>query len=291
MDTRQQGDEDLYRICVGEEKVGYYLPLFERFDSPGASRVSWNWPAFFITFFWLLYRRMYGLAFVYFLALPIVMVIFGGVMMWLLGQTIGAMIYAVVAIAVPWIIVPMFANALYHRHVRSRVAIVSVGAPSRAAVVQRLIGQGATTNGAVIVGVACFGGVALIGILAAIAIPAYQDYVIRSQVTEGLALAAPVRAAVTQVYAETGEWPADLDAAHVTPEAGKYVESVDVTDGVISIRYGGIAHGAIAGSSLSLHPSATDSGEVTWSCGYAAPSRAGTTISPKHVPSSCRAPR
>src|SRR5690242_453363 len=76
--------------------------------------------------------------------------------------------------------------------------------------------------------------VAIIGILAAIAIPAYQDYTIRSQVTEGLNLAASVKAAVAERFAQTGTWPTTLtdigiaDAAGETPPSGKYVASVDL---------------------------------------------------------------
>ena len=60
MDSNSSQNEELYRAAVGESKAGYYVPLFYRFDQPGASRVSWNWPAFFVPFFWMLYRRMYG---------------------------------------------------------------------------------------------------------------------------------------------------------------------------------------------------------------------------------------
>jgi len=59
--------------------------------------------------------------------------------------------------------------------------------------------------------------VAIIGILAAIAIPAYQDYTIRAQVTEGLSLAADLKAAVAEEVANSGEWPAD-EVASASPK-------------------------------------------------------------------------
>jgi Protein of unknown function (DUF2628) len=52
--------EALYWAAVGPSKADYYAPKFLRFNEPGASKVSWNWPAFFVSFYWFLYRRMYG---------------------------------------------------------------------------------------------------------------------------------------------------------------------------------------------------------------------------------------
>src|SRR6188472_4426721 len=84
--------------------------------------------------------------------------------------------------------------------------------------------------------------VAIIGILAAIAIPAYQDYTIRAQVTEGLNLAAAAKAAVSESFINRGEAPADRPEAGMSPTAtdtqGKYVASVEVTNGTILITYG-----------------------------------------------------
>ena len=88
--------------------------------------------------------------------------------------------------------------------------------------------------------------VAIIGILAAIAIPAYQDYTIRAQVSEGMNLAAAAKAAVAETYLNRGVAPADRTAAGMTANAtdteGKYVDQVNVTNGEIIIRYGNEAH-------------------------------------------------
>src|SRR3982750_567377 len=91
--------------------------------------------------------------------------------------------------------------------------------------------------------------VAIIGILAAIAIPAYQDYTIRAQVTEGLNLAGAVKAAVAETYAQTGNWPADNAEAGVGANneiTGKYVKDVAVAGGGITITYGNQANKNIA---------------------------------------------
>ena len=91
--------------------------------------------------------------------------------------------------------------------------------------------------------------VAIIGILAAIAIPAYQDYTIRSQVTEGLTLASAAKTAVAESFANTGAAPADRTAAGMTATAtdtsGNYVNQVDVANGTLTITYGNKANAAI----------------------------------------------
>src|SRR3954452_3083826 len=83
--------------------------------------------------------------------------------------------------------------------------------------------------------------VAIIGILAAIAIPAYQDYTVRSQITEGLNLASDLKAAVAEPFAQTGAWPTDKAAVGLSntagSKAGKYVGDVQINKGPIDITF------------------------------------------------------
>ncbi len=151
--------------------------------------------------------------------------------------------------------------------------------------------------------------VAIIGILAAIAIPAYQDYTIRSQVSEGLTLSADIKAGVAEYMAQTGAWPANLQEAGVVSAGGgatdkqaRYVSQVDVTDGTIQITYGKDANAKINGQQLGLQPMINKNGDVVWVCGNAtAPQNADpdpgsgtvspagtTTLLDKHMPASCR---
>jgi len=287
MGPNAQQYEELYRAAVGERKAHYYVPLFQRFDQPGSKRVSWNWPAFFVSFLWMLYRRMYAAAILYWFAWPIVLVMVGGLISALLGPLAGGITYALLIVA-QWILVPMFANALYHWHVRDRIRGAAGGAASHEAVVQRL---GRQSGGApAVVAIAAVLGVFFFGILAAIAIPAYQDYTIRSQVAAGLNLAASVKAAVAQSYGASGAWPADPSGAGLQDAyEGKYVSGIDVSNGVIVIHYGNAAHASIAGHTLALHPAVATDGNIEWACGYAAGS-GGTDIQPKYLPTLCRAP-
>src|SRR5208283_1698155 len=84
--------------------------------------------------------------------------------------------------------------------------------------------------------------IAIIGILAAIAIPAYQNYTIRAQVTEGLTLADGWKTAIAEYYANTGSWPTVTNLTGTVNSIGKYESSVTVvTGGAIQITYGGTA--------------------------------------------------
>jgi type IV pilus assembly protein PilA len=92
--------------------------------------------------------------------------------------------------------------------------------------------------------------VAIIAVLAAIAIPAYQDYVIRSQVSEGIVLADGAKTAVADVYSHTGTPPADNTIAGLaspTSITGKFVTELDVIDGVITVKYGNQVNEAVVG--------------------------------------------
>lgn len=116
--------------------------------------------------------------------------------------------------------------------------------------------------------------VAIIGILAAIAIPAYQDYTIRAQVSEGLNLAAAAKAAVAEDFLNEGVPPTNRTDAGMTANAadtsGKYVVSVGVANGVITVTYGNEANAQIAGDTLTITPYESTDLSVVWRCGYAA---------------------
>jgi type IV pilus assembly protein PilA len=144
--------------------------------------------------------------------------------------------------------------------------------------------------------------VAIIGILAAIAIPAYQDYTIRAQVTEGLNLAAAAKAAVAETFINRGTLPVDRPAAGMSPLAtdteGKYVSQVAVTNGTITITYGGPeVNKLVSGNTLSLIPWATVDNSVSWQCGHAAAPQGThgigadatvTTVDNRYLPAACR---
>src|SRR5258708_3611921 len=107
--------------------------------------------------------------------------------------------------------------------------------------------------------------VAIIGILAAIAIPAYQNYTIRAQVTEGLTLGDGWKTAIAEYYANTGNWPAQANLAGTNVSNGKYESSVTVvTNGVIEITYGNQANKNVSGKKLDVIPYVNSNNDINW---------------------------
>jgi len=152
--------------------------------------------------------------------------------------------------------------------------------------------------------------VAIIGILAAIAIPAYQDYTIRAQVTEGMNLAAAAKAGVAETFASTGTPPGNRAAAGLSAAAtdtrGNYVSKVDVlAGGVIEITYSNVApqraNAKINGKTVRLIPYTTVDNSVVFKCRVTGSAAAGAgtimtgaattagTLEAKYAPAECRA--
>ena len=130
--------------------------------------------------------------------------------------------------------------------------------------------------------------VAIIGILAAIAIPAYQDYTIRAQVSEGLSLSSGAKAAVAEYFQDTGSWPTNNALAGLEASAnikGKYTTGLVVTgtgkNGIITVTYGNQANSNITGDKLTL-TSTDNTGSIEWACAN------GTGLLPKWLPAACR---
>ena len=146
--------------------------------------------------------------------------------------------------------------------------------------------------------------VAIIGILAAIAIPAYQNYTVRAQVTEGLNLADGWKTAIAEYYANTGTWPTTANLTGSVVSTGKYVTSVTAVTGAIEITYGNQANATALASGqnkLALLAYTNANNDIVWICGTApAPSGASlsqatgatdstttTTVKSQYLPSTC----
>ena len=125
--------------------------------------------------------------------------------------------------------------------------------------------------------------IAILGILMAIAIPAYQDYTVRAKVSEGMNLASSAKLAVAETYSSKGSMPVTNTGAGVSQTiTGNNVESVLVgKSGKITITYTGDAN--IAKGTLVLTPSTASVGSIKWTC-----AGDGTKVQDKYVPANCR---
>ena len=148
--------------------------------------------------------------------------------------------------------------------------------------------------------------VAIIGILAAIAIPAYQNYTIRAQVTEGLSLADSYKTSVAEFYQNKGTWPAGSSAVASSTSiympgatTGKYVSAIAVdANGNIKITYAGSQASTklsvATTNTLYIQPGVDTNGDVVWVCGFAATptgvtlsTAATSTVPIQYLPTSC----
>jgi type IV pilus assembly protein PilA len=150
--------------------------------------------------------------------------------------------------------------------------------------------------------------VAIIGILASLAISAYQTYTVRAQVAEAINLGAGAQVPVVDAYNNTGEPPADRAEAGMTEAPtdtrGSYVKQIDVDTGRVDVMMGNRAHAEVSGMLVSFTPYLTRSGQIIWRCGGAAqPSNtipmqdaAGSvvstyvesTVAERYLPPTCR---
>ncbi|WP_041522486.1 pilin [Gilvimarinus agarilyticus] len=145
--------------------------------------------------------------------------------------------------------------------------------------------------------------VAIIGILASVALPAYKDYTIRSQVTEGMSLASAAKSAIAETYINRAVVPLDRAGAGMsaaaTDTSGQYVLSVDVVAGEIVVTFGVNANPEIVNNTLVLTAYESADGSLAWQCssassgplpnGVALGGPTQGTLPSRYAPTECRA--
>ena len=145
--------------------------------------------------------------------------------------------------------------------------------------------------------------VAIIGILASLAVSAYQTYTIRAQIAEAIYMGAGAKSPVIDAYSQDGVAPANRVAAGMsaapTDTRGLYVSQVEIVNGRVDVMMGNRAHADVFGDIVSFTPYVASSGVVMWVCAAASPPGGGatlmpgaayrpSTILPRYLPSTCR---
>ena len=128
--------------------------------------------------------------------------------------------------------------------------------------------------------------VAIIGIIATIAIPAYTNYIIRSQVAEGINMSSGAKIAAAEYFQTHGVFATSNNSAGIEAAAnitGTYVSQVSiVAGGAIEISYGNSIHPNLVGAILAMTPNSTSPGSVTWDC------NGNAALPNKYLPAACR---
>ncbi len=277
-------DEEYYRAILGAKNQEYYLEHFSRFDDERKISPTWNWSAFLVTFYWLLYRKMWRNAAIYFVLPYILMLLF-----LVVGAVAGGAVGFVVTLgyfaylAAVFVVIPMYANGLYYQQCKKTIETVRSTTQGTQRQLGELAGKGGTSHAAYIF-ILIITFVAIIGILAAIAIPAYQDYMTKARMAQAATVGRAATEYVDNYFSQYRSIPRSLDAANFMsslPPSVKEV-SVDSQVGTITITMKGPT--AIEDKSLKFVPSIEGGDHLNWIC-------MSEQIQDRYLPLDCRQQR
>ena len=270
-------EEEAWGAVIGDSNTPYYLTRFERL-SRGESG-GWHWPAFFVAWYWMLYRKMWLPALLYFLAPIVCLAVLVAAMA--VAPALGGLLYVAWWLAA--LIVPaLMANGWYYKHSEKKIRDVRARGGSKDQMLARLETAGGTSNILVII-LAVFGIFFFVGILAAVSLPAYQQYTVKAKVSAAIPLGTEVAAAVGKQYEQTGQLlsQADVDGIVLhSAHRSKFVSGVDLdsASGTITLKLTSMPHGD---SSIQFVPSADNNHHLSWTCTAPADMQ-------RFVPASCR---
>jgi Tfp pilus assembly protein PilE len=272
--------DEYYKAAVGPKNQDYYLNCFSGFDNKGKTGVTWNWPSFLVTFYWLLYRKMWLNALVYFF-LPYLLVILFGIIAVVMGDSSGVLIGTgyLLYLAAIFILIPMYANALYYRHCKKIISEVRASSQDTQRQLGELSGKGGTSN-IVLIFVLIFVFVAIIGILAAIAIPAYQDYTTKARTVQAVTFGKTATDSVANFYNLHQAIPNSLeesDFALSLPPSVKAL-SFNSQNGTVTVTVEGAV---VNGKSILFVPSLDAGNQLIWTC-------MSEEIQDRYLPQECR---
>lgn len=272
-ESKANSKEALYKAVVGQKNEDFYYQAFSKIDNEGRLTVTWNWPAFFFSFYWMLYRKMWYPAAGYFLA---------GLLLSFLavataGDGSGITEIDVVYLIGTFVVFPMYANVLYYNKCKELIVKARFNHPKPEEQISFLKLKGGTSNVVVVVALA-FLLIMFMGIVAAIAIPAYQDYTTKAHVQSAYHSSNEITAAFTDFYERNQVIPANLEQLYITSQyIPSSLTSMDSTNGQINVS---MYAGELNGEKLILTPYLDESEQLFWVC-------TSDQIEQRYLPSDC----
>lgn len=270
----------LFAEIVGPHRRDYYLKRFARYHQQGAAGLTWHWPAFFCTLPWLLYRKLWGEAAIYFsLALLYGFSVASGLARAALGEgsAIASGMIGVLGFVLFWLLPALLANAIYYRHCERQIRAVLGRHEHPQRQLGELCGRGGTTHPVALVLMAAllFGN----GLIGAVVLPSAHDLQQKRRIAEILGFGQQMQQAIDAYYKEHGALPPSLEHAGFTASPPLGAGSVVYTplDGSLRIT---LAQPAPAGV-LDLTPQVA-AGGLQWHC-------RSTQLSAQLLPENCRA--
>lgn len=270
--------QDYYKAAIGPANQDFYLRKFKKFDQSGSAGFSWpSAGQFFAGVFWLFYRRMPLSAWLYigspFVLLFFIYMLFGSDVK---DDSLPMSLYNIIIAVAYWLFLPARMNAMYYNSTHKKILAAKAKSSDRVSQLAILRKDGGTNSSirwllaTLILG----------GILAAVALPAYQDYTRRAKVAEGFAVGLEAAQKIGDYYATQKKGPVDLGTSGFALAPSRIVKEVafDSQTGVVTISF---HDGFFDAKSLLLVPSVAD-GKVTWLC-------TSTGITNQHLPQACRA--
>ena len=254
-------DEELYRAVIGPRNQDYYWRHFSKFIGENKTSMSWHWPAFFVTFYWLLYRKMWMPALAYFFLPYPVMLVLGVIIGLSGGSEAVTSLVSLLYVAAIFFVPPLFANAWYFNRCKKQILNGSAATRSRERLIGELSGRGGTSSVWLFIFL-IFGFVAFVGILAAVSIPAYQAYVTKAKVAAALETGRKAATRVEAYYEQNNVLPVSVQEAGFAEPLPKAVTAITIEkNGTLSIGIEGLGD-----KNIMLVPSADAGGPVEWRC-------------------------
>lgn len=273
-----KADEPLWRAAIGPKNADHFLPIFAGFAVAGKPSLSWNTPAFFVTYFWLLHRKLWSRVALYFFV-PLVISVVVSVAQAAGGKDAAGLFLLIwLAYLAGMFLVPgLGGNGWLYKKYKALIAEAKAMHKTLDAQVAYVAAKGGTSHAGLIIGLV-FVLIFMTGILAAVALPAYQDYTVRARMSEARVFANHLKSNFEVLYERDRRIPSAraLVPAGVT---SKYVRDFEVLDnGGIRVY---LNFTPIDGKSFVLTPALDKDGKWSWSCGT-------VDVLPRHLPQDCR---